>query len=82
MKTRVHRPTFSSSATSRSGCIVTFDAYLGKRVRPASAPLDHVGCATLTVRAPGFAASNLTIEEQLRLPSNDASQPVDPDVHQ
>jgi pectinesterase len=58
--------------------VVTFDAYAGQMRPGTSTPWTTAGCATLTVRATDFAASNLTIENGFDYLANDGKPANDP----
>ncbi|TAG77592.1 MAG: pectin esterase [Betaproteobacteria bacterium] len=62
----------------RESTFISFDAYAGQTRPSGVGTWTTYGCATLTVRAPGFAASSLTIENSFDYLSNDAKSPTDP----
>ena len=77
-KLEVTKPHILLVGESRSLTVITFDAYAGQK-RPGSASnWTTAGCATLTVRAPDFTASNLTIENAYDYLSNDGKSTDDP----
>ena len=77
-KLEITKPNIHLTGESRTGCVISFDAYSG-RTRPSGVGTwTTFGCATLIVRAPGFAATNLTIENGYDYLANDAKHPGDP----
>ncbi|HNW60115.1 MAG TPA: pectinesterase family protein [bacterium] len=65
----VTRPNLIIQGGGREETLLTFDACSDTR-NPAGGTLGTWGCATLMVRAPGFAASDLTIENGFDYPGN------------
>jgi len=77
-KLEVTKPYIHLLGENRDTTVVTFDAYAGQ-ARPGTTTVwTTAGCATLTVRAPDFAASDLTIENGFDFLANDAKPPTDP----
>lgn len=77
-KLEITKPNIHLVGDSRAGCVITFDAYSGQTRPTGAGTWTTFGCATLIVRAPGFAASNLTIENSYDYLTNDAKPPTDP----
>jgi pectinesterase len=77
-KLNVVKPNIHLIGTSQDDCVISFDAYSGQTRPDGVGTWTTFGCATLTVKAPGFAASNLTIENSFDYLSNDAKPPTDP----
>lgn len=77
-KLEVAKPHVHLIGESRDTTIITFDAYAGQ-IRPGTTTTwTTAGCATLTIRAPDFAASELTIENGFDYLANDAKPVTDP----
>lgn len=77
-KIEVTKPNIQLIGLSRSRTQLTYDAYAGQRRPGSTSTWTTFGCATLIVRAPGFHARNLTIENGFDYLSNDAKSPSDP----
>ena len=77
-KLEVTKPNIHLIGESRDKTILTFDAYAGQTRPGSSATWATAGCATLTVRAPGFAATNMTIENGYDYLTNDGKPAIDP----
>lgn len=77
-KIEVTKPNIHLIGESRDQTILTFDAYAGQTRPGSSATWTTAGCATLTVRAPGFAATNMTIENGFDYLTNDGKPATDP----
>ena len=86
-KLDVTKPNMHLVGENRDGTVITFDAYAGQ-TRPAttsasggasiSSTWTTAGCATLTIRAPGFSASGLTVENGFDFLANDGKPATDP----
>ena len=57
----IDKPNVHLVGADRHACVIGYDAAAGHR-RPDGEPWGTWGCASVTVRAPGFAATDLTIE--------------------
>lgn len=57
----IDKPNVHLVGDNRRACVIGYDAAAGHR-RPDGEPWGTWGCASVIVRAPGFAATNLTIE--------------------
>lgn len=57
----VDKPNLQLVGDDRHACVIGYNAAAGHR-RPDGEPWGTWGCASVIVRAPGFAATNLTIE--------------------
>lgn len=77
-KLEVTKPNIHLTGENRAQTVITFDAYAGQLKPASSAPWTTAGCATLTVRAPGFSASNLTVENSYDYLVNDGKPATDP----
>lgn len=77
-KIEIVKPNIQLIGTHRDECVVTYDAYSGQTRPVGVGTWTTFGCATLTVRAPGFAATNLTIENAYDYLDNDRKPPTDP----
>jgi len=77
-KLEVTKPHIQLIGESRTATVITFDAYAGQKKPDSSSTWTTAGCATLTVRAPDFAASNLTIENTYDYLGNDGKAADDP----
>lgn len=76
-KLTISAPDVHLVGESRDGTVLTFDAH-GDTPGPAGEPLGTWGSATLIVRAPGFRAERLTIENAFDYPANAARAADDP----
>lgn len=76
-KLTVTTPDVRLVGESRDGTVLTFDAH-GDTPGPDGEPLGTWGSATVTVRAPGFRAERLTIENAFDYPANAALPDDDP----
>ncbi len=72
----ITRPNVQIQGESRESTLITYDA-CSDTPAPAGGTLGTWGCATLMVRAPGFSASDLTIENGFDYPANAAKAPED-----
>jgi len=77
-KLEIDKPNIHLLGDNRGTTVITFDAYSGQTRPSGVGTWTTFGCATLTVRAPGFAASRLTIENGYDYLANDAKPPTDP----
>ena len=77
-KLEVTKPNIHLLGESRDNTILSFDAYAGQTRPGSTATWATAGCATLIVRAPGFAATNMTIENGFDYLANDAKAATDP----
>lgn len=77
-KLDIIQPNIHLMGESRDQTVLSFDAYAGQTRPDSSTTWTTAGCATLTVRAPGFAASNLTIENGYDYLANDGKPATDP----
>jgi pectinesterase len=79
-KLLIEKPNIHLVGAHRTGSVLCFDAAAGMQ-RPDGQPWGTWGCASVTVRAPGFQASNLSIENDfdyignLRAPQFEAIGP-------
>jgi len=77
-KVEITKPNIYLYGDQRDRTVITFDAYSGQTRPSGAGTWTTFGCATLIVRAPGFAATNLTIENSYDYLANDAKAPTDP----
>lgn len=73
----VDRPNIHLVGADRTASVLTFDAAAGM-ARPDGEPWGTWGCASVTVRAPGFHAENLTIENAFDYVGNLAAPKFEP----
>jgi pectinesterase len=76
-KLRIDKPNVHLIGEDRGASMLTFDAAAGM-ARPDGEPWGTWGCATVTVRAPGFRATNLTIENAFDYVGNLATPKFEP----
>jgi pectinesterase len=77
-KLEITKPNIHLIGESRDTTTLTFDAYAGQTRPGSAATWATAGCATLTVRAPGFAAANVSIENGFDYLANDGKPATDP----
>jgi pectinesterase len=77
-KIELTKPNIHLIGDSRTDCVLTYDAFAGQPRPNGAGNWTTFGCATLIVRAPGFRAENLTIQNEFDYLSNDAKPPSDP----
>jgi pectinesterase len=73
----IDRPNIHLVGEDRSASVLSFDAAAGM-ARPDGEPWGTWGCASVTVRAPGFRAHNLTIENAFDYVGNLAAPKLEP----
>ena len=77
-KLDVTKPKIRLTGESRDATVVTFDAFAGQTRPGTTSTWTTAGCATLTIHAPDFSASNLTIENGYNYLANDSKAATDP----
>ena len=77
-KLEILKPNIHLIGEGRDRTIISFDAYAGQLRPDGKATWSTFGCSTIIVRAPGFVAKSLTIENTFDYLANDAKSPVDP----
>lgn len=77
-KLEITKPNIHLIGEQRDKCVLSYDAYSGQMRPTGSGTWTTFGCATLIVRAKGFTASNLTIENSYDYLANDGKSPNDP----
>lgn len=77
-KIDVTKPNIHLIGESREATVLTFDAYAGQAKPNSPATWTTAGCASITVRAPDFSATRMTIENGYDFLANDSIPANDP----
>lgn len=77
-KVLVTQPDIQIVGQSRDKTILSNDAYSGLPKPGATGNWGTFECATLLIRAPGFSASNMTVENSFDYPANEVRDAKDP----